>query len=814
MYSILVAAMPVHFSTFQPHVCTMKKTLLFACLLAASASAQPPLRLWYTQPAKAFEETLVIGNGRMGATIYGGMDTDLIHLNDITLWSGEPVDPYMNKTAYTHLPAVREALAKEDYAAADTLIRKLQGKFSESYAPLGNLYLEFPHQSTGSYYRALSLDSALANVRYEADGNEIERSYFISQPDQVFVIRLHSKIPGKLQFTVRFGSLLHFTALPGLPYLHFRGSAPVRAEPNYVRKKGNPILFLDDRGTRFSAAIDVRHTGGKRIKTDSTITIEGADDAIVYVSLATSFNGFDKDPVKAGKPDKAIAADYLYKAEKKTWTQLLQRHEQDYRRFFTRVHFSLAGDYPEMPTDLRLQRYATGASDPYLEALYFQFGRYLLISSSRTPGVPANLQGLWNPYIQPPWSSNYTMNINAEENYWLAENTNLPEMHMPFLNFLGNLEKTGRITAKTFYNLPGWVCHHNSDIWAMTNPVGDFGNGQPQWANWPMGGAWASAQLWQYFQFTQDTAFLKNYGYPLMKGAAEFCLAYLVKDKKGDFITSPSTSPENVYITDKGFKGATFYGGTADLAIIRELLLDVSAAQNTLHTDDAMRQKIAFTLAHLHPYQVGKHGNLQEWYYDWQDADPKHRHQSHLYGLYPGTQISPEKTPALAMAAKRTLEIKGDETTGWSKGWRINLWARLKDGNHAYKMYRELLKYVIPDQFRPKGQNGGGTYPNLFDAHPPFQIDGNFGGAAAVAEMLLQSGPDGLQILPALPDAWLKGSISGLKARGGYTVSIGWEAGKLRSLHIQGKPGHKLLYWYQGQAYPVVLNSKGMFVRD
>jgi alpha-L-fucosidase 2 len=345
----------------------------------------------------------------------------------------------------------------------------------------------------------------------------------------------------------------------------------------------------------------------------------------------------------------------------------------------------------------------------------------------------------------------------------------------------------------------------------MTNPVGDFGNGQPQWANWPMGGAWASAQIWQHFQFTQDTAFLVKYGYPLMKGAAEFCLAYLVKDKKGDFITSPSTSPENVYINDKGFKGATLYGGTADLAIIRELLLDMVAAEKVLKTDEAMRQQIEFTLAHLHPYQVGKLGNLQEWYYDWRDEDPKHRHQSHLYGLYPGTHITPEKTPALALAAMRTLEIKGDETTGWSKGWRINLWARLKDGNHAYKMYRELLKYVAPDKFRPKGQSGGGTYPNLFDAHPPFQIDGNFGGAAAVAEMLLQSGAEGLQILPALPDAWTKGSISGLKARGGYTVAISWDGGKLKTLRIQGKPGQKVVYWYQGHANPVYLNTKGMF---
>jgi alpha-L-fucosidase 2 len=789
----------------------MKKLLLAFLLIAANASAQQPLKLWYNRPASAFEEALVLGNGRMGATIYGGSDTDLIHLNDITLWSGEPVDPYLNRNAYTHLPKVREALQREDYAAADTLVKKLQAKFSESYAPLGNLYLSFHHKYVSNYRRELNLDSALSSVQYETDGNRIERTYFISAPEQIFVIRLRSQQKGGLNCTIGFGSKLKYTAIAGKPYLLFQGHAPVRAEPNYVRKPGNPILFLDNRGTRFTAAVHAKNTDGKILQTDSTLSIEGATEAYIYVSLATSFNGFDKDPVKEGKNDTAIAIAYLRNAQKKSWIQLLQAHETDYQKLFKRVQLSLKGFSPEMPTDDRLRRYAKGEKDPYLEALYFQFGRYLLISSSRTPGVPANLQGLWNPHIQPPWSSNYTMNINAEENYWLAENTNLPEMHQSFLSFLGNLEKTGRITAKTFYNLPGWVCHHNSDIWAMTNPVGDFGNGQPQWANWPMGAAWASAHLWEHYLFTQDKKFLTEKGYPLMKGAAEFCLAFLVKDAKGDYITSPSTSPENRYVTDKGFKGATLYGGTADLAMIRELFLDVIAAQKLLNTDAGFRQQLEATLLKLHPYQVGKNGNLQEWYHDWADEDPKHRHQSHLYGLYPGTHITPDKTPQFANAARKTLEIKGDETTGWSKGWRINLWARLKDGNHAYKMYRELLKYVEPDNVKVNYARGGGTYPNLFDAHPPFQIDGNFGGAAAVAEMLLQSDTDKIEILPALPDAWQTGSISGLKARGGYTVDISWENGKLKTLRIQGKPGATVKWLYAASVQSVTLNTKGIY---
>ncbi|MES2004428.1 MAG: glycoside hydrolase family 95 protein [Bacteroidota bacterium] len=776
-------------------------------------SGQPPMKLWYRQPAHAFEEALVLGNGKMGATVYGGSDTDLIHLNDITLWSGEPVDPYLNKEAYKNLPAVREALEQNNYAAADTLIKKLQGKFSESYAPLGNLYLDFHTPQVKNYYRDLDLDRAMVSVQYETGDTKIRREYFVSYPDKVFVIHVTASKAKALDFSIRFDSKLQYKAIKTSAGLHFRGSAPVRAEPNYVRKKGNPILFMENRGTRFSADIMTKLVDGKIEKTESTIHISGATEVTILVSLATSFNGFDKNPVSQGLPDETIAANQLKAIAGKRYPQLVSDHLRDYRKYYQRVTLSLGGtDGTDLPTDDRLRRYSKGETDRYLETLYFQFGRYLLISSSRTPGVPANLQGLWNPHMQPPWSSNYTMNINAEENYWLAENTNLSEMHLPFLSFLGNLEKTGRITAKTFYNAPGWVCHHNSDIWAMTNPVGDFGNGDPEWANWNMGGVWASAHLWEHYLFTQDKKFLAEKAYPLLKGAAEFCLFMLVKDEKGDYITSPSTSPENIYLNDKGFKGAVLYGGTADLAMIRELFLDVVASQKTLGVDVVFRKQLEETIAKLHPYQVGKLGNLQEWYYDWQDADPKHRHQSHLYGLYPGTHITTEATPALANAARRTLEIKGDETTGWSKGWRINLWARLKDGDHAYKMYRELLKYVEPDNVKVAYRRGGGTYPNLFDAHPPFQIDGNFGGAAAVAEMLLQSSSEKIEILPALPAAWQTGSVKGLKARGGLEVAIEWADGKLKQLTVKGKPAASFRWIYAGKEMKAKLNESGSFV--
>ena len=760
-------------------------------LASKSAAIATPkkLKLWYNKPAKYFEEALVLGNGTQGATVFGGTDTDKIFLNDLTLWSGEPVDPYMNKEAYKFLPAVREALKKENYKMADSLVRKIQGKFSESYAPLGTLYLDFKPNQSENYYRELDIERAVATVNHEVDGNKIKREYFVSHPDKVFVIHLTSQQKNGLNFTVRFNSLLKFSGTSTINHLHFKGVAPVRADPSYVRKKGNPILFSDDKGTRFSTDVLLQSTDGKVSRTDTSLTLAGATEAVVLVSMATSFNGFDKNPATQGLDDHAIVQKQIQEASVKGIQSLTDRHIKDYQTFFNRVSLQLAGseNAPDLPTDDRLRRYAKGEADPYLESLYFQFGRYLLISSSRTKGVPANLQGLWNPHIQPPWSSNYTMNINAEENYWLAENTNLPEMHQSFLTFIENLEKTGRITAKTFYNLPGWTCHHNSDIWAMTNPVGDFGGGSPSWANWPLGGAWASAHLWEHYLFSQDKKFLADKAYPLMRGAAEFCLAWLILDSKGRLITSPSTSPENRFITPTGYKGETAYGGTADLAMIRELFLDMIQAEKVLKKDPAFQKSLEDALAKILPYQIGAAGNLQEWYFDWADTDPKHRHQSHLYGLYPGTHVTVDQTPSIAAAAKKTLEIKGDETTGWSKGWRINLWARLKDGDHAYKMYRELLKYVEPDGVKVNYQRGGGTYPNLFDAHPPFQIDGNFGGSAAVAEMLVQSTSDLIELLPAVPKAWSSGKVSGLKARGGYEISLTWEGGQVKNVVIKSK---------------------------
>lgn len=785
-------------------------TLVFSYQHGFSQSANT---LWYNQPAKYFEETLVLGNGKVGASVFGGVTSDQIYLNDATLWSGGPVDANMNPEAYKNLPAIREALKNEDYKLADQLQRKLQGKFSESYAPLGTLFLEFDQKGEPqNYRRELNISEAISKVSYEQNGVKYTREYFISYPDQMMVIKLTSSKKGALNFGVKFESLLKNKVSIIDNVLNAKGYAPVHAEPNYRGDKPDAVVFDETKGTRFATLVKIKNTGGKLSGTNSMINLSGGTEAIVFVSIATSFNGFDKNPATEGKNAELIANKQLRNVLPKSFQQLRKAHLDDFQKYFSRVSLNLGKtDAPDLPTDERLRRYAEGKEDKNLEVLYFQFGRYLLISSSRTPGVPANLQGIWNPHMRPPWSSNYTTNINAEENYWLAENTNLSEFHMPLLGFIKNVATTGIVTAKTFYGVNGWTACHNSDIWAMSNPVGDFGSGDPNWANWNMAGAWLSTHLWEHYQFTGDEKFLKDEAYDLMKGAAQFCLEWLVEDKKGYLVTSPSTSPENLYITPEGYKGATLYGGAADLAMIRECFMQTIKASEILNTDVEFRNKLGQALKKLYPYQVGKKGNLQEWYYDWEDPEPQHRHQSHLFGLFPGNHISPLTTPELANACRKTLEIKGDETTGWSKGWRINLWARLLDGNHAYKMYRELLKYVEPDGVKTDYVRGGGTYPNLFDAHPPFQIDGNFGGAAAIAEMLVQSSENEIHLLPAIPDSWDSGSVKGICARGGFEVSMDWKDKSVKKISILAKKTGKTTLFFGSDKKEINLKKGQIF---
>jgi alpha-L-fucosidase 2 len=785
------------------------KLFFFICFLfCGKITAQSNHILWYNKPAEFFEESLVLGNGKMGATVFGGVNTDKIYLNDITLWSGEPVNANMNPEAYKNIPAIREALKNENYKLAEELNKKLQGKNAESFTPLGTL--EINHFNKGkavNYYRELDISNAISKVTYEIDGVKFTREYFVSAPDQIMIVKLTSSKKDALSFDINSSSLLQSKVVVKNNVLEMNGIAPIHENEGY--KVLPEYLNIKERGTRYTSLIQIKNTDGTITSTDKTLGVKNATEALIYVSIATSFKGFDVNPSIDGVAE-PIAKSNLGKAFSKSFDKLKSAHISDYQKFHNRVALDLGKTTaPDLPTDERLLRYSEGKEDKNLEILYFQFGRYLLISCSRTLGVPANLQGLWNPHLNPPWSCDYTTNINLEENYWLAENTNLSEMHLPLLSFIKNLSVTGKVTAKTFYGVDkGWAAAHNSDIWAMSNPVGQFGKEDPMWACWPLAGAWLSTHIWEHYVFTQDKNYLKNEGYSLMKGAAEFCLDWLVTDKNGNLITSPSTSPENQYLTPDGFVGATLYGGTADLAMIRECFDKTIKASKVLNVDADFRAKLETALSKLYPYQIGKKGNLKEWYYDWDDKDPRHRHQSQLFGLFPGDHISPIKTPELANAAKKTLEIKGDETTGWSKGWRINLWARLLDGNRAYKMFRELLKYVDPDGKKTvTPRRGGGTYPNLFDAHPPFQIDGNFGGAAAVTEMLVQSDENEIHLLPALPDAWEKGSVKGICARGGFEIAMEWNNKMVMVLTISSKTGGKTTLIYGDNKREVTLKK-------
>lgn len=744
------------------------------------------LSLWFQQPAKYFEETLVIGNGRLGGIIYGGTTTDRIALNDITLWTGEPDLQPTFPYAYRDLPAVRKALAQEDYKKADELNKKIQGHYSQNYQPLGDLYIDYlePGEEIRSYRRELNLENAQATISYLRGWSAQQTDYFASSPDSVIVIRLQSKSPKGINARIRLTSQLPHQTKSADGRITSDGYAAYMSYPGYHRPEDGKAFYYDpNRGIHYRTIIQPVCQDGEVTCQDSTLVLKGVHEALLLVTNATSFNGPEKDPVKQGRPYQQDADRIIKRAMTKSFDQLQKKHQQDYKALFNRVSLNLGQtdeQIRQLPTDLQLMRYTQNQEkNPELEALYFQFGRYLLISCSRTSGVPANLQGLWNEQLLPPWSSNYTSNINLEENYWAAETTNLPEMHMVLMDFIQNLTRTGAQTARAYYNVKqGWCLAHNTDIWAMTNPVG-LQSGGITWANWNMGGAWVSTHIWEHYLFTRDRQFLEQY-YPALQGAALFCMNWLV-EKDGELITSPSTSPENEYKMPDGYEGASLYGGTADLAMTRECLTDALLAAKELGVDKAFQQKAQKTLARLRPYKKGSRGQLLEWYHDWEDLDWHHRHQSHLFGLYPGHQITPQGTPEVAQWAARSMEIKGDRTTGWSSGWRINLLARLGDAEGAYHMVRTLLRFVTPDKYRePDYSGGGGTYPNLLDAHSPFQIDGNFGGCAGIAEMLLQSTPEGYTLLPALPEQWkAQGEVHGLRTRTGKTISFAWKDGKV-----------------------------------
>ena len=769
---------------------TNRYILVIGLVIRSFLVSAQPLTLHYDRPARYFEEALVIGNGSLGATVYGRTDFEQISLNDITLWTGEPDTKVYSPEAWRNLADIRDALNKEDYRLADRLQRKVQGHYSENYQPLGSLIIHYLDDdgvtpSITDYRRSLDISQAIATTTYKRNGVPFKVEYFCSAPDSVIVVHIKSEKP--FTASLRLDSQLpHTTSIDDLVVLSSDGYVAYHSRPNYTDGK---FFYEENRGMRFRTSVAVVDSHVRSYLDGDSLLIFNSKEATICISNVTSFNGFDKNPVTQGRDYKTLVARRIDKTKHYKYETLRQRHIIDYERLFNRVSLNLGktdAAIAALPTDRQLYNYTEQQQhNPELEALYFQFGRYLLISCSRTMGVPANLQGLWNEKLLPPWSCNYTSNINLEENYWAAETANLSELHMPMLSFLKNTAKTGGITAREYYNVHrGWCLAHNTDIWAMTTPVGEH-DGGPQWANWNMGGAWTSTHIWEHYMFTKDNAFLREY-YPILRGAAEFCLDWLI-EKDGYLMTSPSTSPENEYLTPDRYRGYTVYGGSADIAMIRECLTDALAAAQLLKTDKKLCDEITRTLPRLLPYKIGAKGNLQEWYHDWNDADPQHRHQSHLFGLYPGHQITSSSTD-LCKACAKTLEIKGDNTTGWSTGWRVNLYARLHDSVGAYRIYRRLLKYVSPDNYRGEDyRGGGGTYPNLLDAHSPFQIDGNFGGCAGVAEMLLQSTTTDIFLLPALPQEWGEGSVSGLCARGAFEVDITWRNHQVTAYTIRAK---------------------------